>query len=157
MIRPTVVHDTAALVALTEGTGVFKPLEIVALQEVLNDYHAVEHALGHRAITYEEDGRILGFAYYAPADLTDRTWYLWWIVVQKSQQSKGAGTTLMKHVEADIARQNGRLLFIETSSLPHYDKTHRFYRSLGYELHAVLKDFYAAGDDMMVFRKQLRK
>src|SRR5262245_2517223 len=145
MIRPTVAQDTAALLALTDGTGVFKPQELVALEEVLSDYHAAEHALGHRSITCEYQGQILGFAYYAPADLTDRTWYLWWIVVQKSQQSRGVGTALMRHVEADIASHNGRLLLIETSSLPHYDKTHRFYRNVGFALHAVLKDFYAAG------------
>ena len=35
MIRPTVPEDTPILLDLAEGTGVFKPLEIVALREVL--------------------------------------------------------------------------------------------------------------------------
>ena len=35
MIRPTVPADTPTLLTLTQGTGVFKPLEIEALREVL--------------------------------------------------------------------------------------------------------------------------
>lgn len=155
MIRPTVVDDTPALLTLVKETGVFKLLEIAALDEVLRDYHATEHALGHEAITYERDGRILGFAYYAPAEMAVGTWHLWWIAVRKQQQVRGIGTELLRHVEADIQRRRGRLLIIETSSLPHYDNTHRFYRKHGYEKHAELRDFYADGDDMVIFRKRL--
>ena len=48
------------------------------------------------------------------------------------------------------------MLFIETSSLPMYEPTRRFYLKHGYEQHALLKDFYAAGDSMVVFRKSFR-
>ena len=67
MIRPTVPEDTPALLALTEGTGLFSRLDMEALQEVLDDYHASNRAWGHVCVTYERDGRIIGFAYYAPA------------------------------------------------------------------------------------------
>ena len=53
-----------------------------------------------------------------------------------------------------VRRQGGRVLFIETGSLPHYELTRRFYLKHGYEQHAVLKDFYAAGESMIVFRKE---
>ena len=46
-------------------------------------------------------------------------------------------------------------MFIETSSLPHSELTRKFYRKSGYEQHALLEDFYAAGDSMVVFRKAL--
>src|SRR5262249_14772373 len=83
VIRATVPADTTSLVALAEATAVFKPAEIVALQEVLDDYHAANQELGHLCVTDEENGQIRGFAYYAPASMTDRTWYLWWIAVNK--------------------------------------------------------------------------
>ena len=76
----------------------FKPLEITALGEVLDDYHATNHAQGHRAITFEQAGEILGFAYYAPAAMTDRSWYLYWIAVTKQTQARGIGGKLLKHV-----------------------------------------------------------
>ncbi len=155
MIRPTIPEDTATLVPLAEATGVFKPHEIVALREVLDDYHAFNHAHGHRAVTSMKDGHIIGFAYYAPAAMTDRSWYLYWIAVSKQTQARGIGSTLLHFVEEDIHQQGGRVLFIETSSLPHYDLTRKFYVKYGYEQTAVLRDYYADGDDMVVFRKRL--
>jgi len=155
MIRPTVPADTPTLLPLTRGTGVFKEIEIEALREVLDDYHASAHGQGHRSITYEKEGQVIGFAYYAPAAMTDRTWYLFWIAVSKQIQARGVGQELLRYVEEDIRRANGRILLIETSSLPHYQLTRRFYVKQNYEQTAVIRDYYADGDDMVVFRKHM--
>jgi ribosomal protein S18 acetylase RimI-like enzyme len=155
MIRSTLSADTPVLLDLARDTGVFKPLEIQALQEVLDDYHADNHALGHRSVTCEKDGQVLGFAYFAPAAMTDRTWYLYWIAVARALQARGIGGELLRHAEEAIRREQGRILLIETSSLPHYELTRRFYLKHEYEQAAVLRDFYADGDDMVVFRKRL--
>jgi len=155
VIRPTLPEDTPALVDLAAATRVFKPLEIQALREVLDDYHAQERPPGHGSVTYEKDGRIAGFAYFAPAAMTDGTWYLYWIAVTKQVQARGVGGALLEHVEACVRQARGRLLLIETSSLPHYEPTRRFYLKHGYEQAGVLRDFYADGDDMVVFRKRL--
>jgi len=156
MIRPTVPADTPPLLALAQGTGVFKPHEIQALDEVLSDYHASNREGGHRSATWEEDGHIFGFAYWAPAAMTDRTWYLYWIAVRKQRQAGGIGGELMEHVEDDIRKAGGRVLFIETSGLPHYQLTRGFYQKIGYQQVAVLPDYYSDGDDMVVFRKRLQ-
>ena len=155
MIRPTTPADTPHLLKLTEHTGVFKPHEIKALDEVLSDYHAGAHASGHVAVTFEQHGKILGYAYYAPAAMTDRTWYLYWIAVTRDTQAKGIGGKLLRHAEEDIRSKKGRVLFIETSSLPHYELTRNFYKKHGYETAAELRDYYSDGDHMIVFRKRL--
>ena len=62
---------------------------------------------------------------------------------------------MLRHVEDDIRRLQGRILLIETSSLPHYHLTRKFYLKHGYEEAAVLKDFYADGDDLVVFRRRI--
>jgi ribosomal protein S18 acetylase RimI-like enzyme len=155
MIRPTKPEDTPALVALTAGTAVFKPMEVEVLQGVLDDYHARRQAEGHRSITYEHQGQVAGFAYYAPTEMTDNTWYLYWIVVSKEIQARGIGAALLRHAEEDIRRAGGRIFLIETSSLEHYGPTQRFYLKHGYDKEALLRDFYADGDDMVVFRKRL--
>lgn len=154
MIRPTAPEDTPALLEIARGTDVFKPMEIVALKEVLDDYHAATRALGHIAVTCEQEGQIIGFAYYAPAAMTDRTWYLYWIAVNKRSQARGIGSRLLRHAEADVQSANGRLFLIETSSLPHYEPTRRFYLKYGYEQACVLPDYYGDGDDLIVFRKR---
>jgi ribosomal protein S18 acetylase RimI-like enzyme len=155
MIRSTVPEDTPTLVAMADGTRVFKPMEIQALREVLDDYHAGAHAEGHRSVTCERNGQAIGFAYFAPVEMTDRTWTLWWIVVSSQVQARGVGSELLRHVEEEVRSAQGRLLMVETSSLPHYDLTRRFYLKQGYEQAAALRDYYADGDDMVIFRKRL--
>ena len=155
MIRPTLPGDSRAILHLATRTGVFKPHEIQALDEVLTDYHATNQRQGHRSVTFHEGHEILGFAYYAPAAMTDRTWYLYWIAVTKHTQARGIGSKLLKHAEREIAAANGRILLIETSSLPHYDLTRKFYLKHDYQQAAVIADFYADGDDLVVFSKRL--
>jgi ribosomal protein S18 acetylase RimI-like enzyme len=155
MIRQTIPADSPTLIELARATGVFKPHEMTALGEVLDDYHATYHALGHRSVTFEQDGQILGFAYYAPAAMTDRSWYLYWIAVSKQTQARGIGGKLLKHVEDDVRAANGRILFIETSSLGHYNLTRQFYVKHHYDQAAVLHNFYADGDNLVVYSKRL--
>src|SRR5262245_26612209 len=116
MIRTTLESETDHLVELARGTGVFKPLEIEALREVLDAYHEGNILYGHRAITAEEGGQAIGFAYYAPTAMTEQTWHLYWIFVGKTTQARGIGARLLAYVEKDIAQSGGRLFLIETSS-----------------------------------------
>jgi ribosomal protein S18 acetylase RimI-like enzyme len=126
------------------------------LRDVLADYFAENQADGHVAIAFEDAGALVGYAYYGPAPMTEGTWQLWWIAVETNQQGRGVGGRLLRHLEDDIrSNHRGRVLFIETGSLPHYELTRQFYRKFGYEQHALLKDFYAVGDSMVVFRKAL--
>jgi ribosomal protein S18 acetylase RimI-like enzyme len=154
MIRPAQPEDTPTLVELAAQTGVFKPLEIDALQEVLDDYHATNH-VHDRCFVLEENGTIFGFEYHGPEAMTERTWCLWWIAVKPDTQGKGIGTQLLQFVERDIHQLNGRLLEIETSSTPHYEPTRKFYLKHHYRIVAQKPDYYADGDDMVVFSKRM--
>ena len=155
MIRPTRSEDSAALVSIAEGTNFFKPFEIVALREVLDDYHAANAAEGHQAYTWDHNGHIGGFVYIAPAAMTDRVWYLYWIFVDKNTQARGIGTRLLHHAEEEVRKKKGRLMLIETGGLPLYEPTRRFYLKHGYEQEARIRDFYVEGDDLIVFRKRM--
>ncbi len=155
MIRPVSDSDTESIIALTAGTGFFKPLELTALEEVLHDYHESNHEHEHRAIAWEEQGELLGYMYYAPAPMTDRSWYLYWLAVATGQQGRGLGGKLLAFVEADIRAAKGRFLFIETSATDHYAPTRQFYLKHDYQLVASIADFYADGDGLAVFAKRI--
>lgn len=155
-LRPTTPADTSSLVALAAATGVFKPFEIVALEEVLDDYHAANHGYGHRAVTaVDAAGAAAGFAYYAPAAMTDRTWELWWIAVAPACQGQGVGRHLLDRVESDVRAAAGRLLLIETSTTPAYQPTRGFYLKHGYMEAATVADFYADGDGKVIFARRI--
>jgi ribosomal protein S18 acetylase RimI-like enzyme len=155
VIRPTEPGDTPHLLALTAETGFFKPHDVEVLRGVLDEYHAANRAHDHAAVTFERDGQPAGFAYYAPVPLTAGTWLLWWIVVGKGAQSRGVGGKLLRHAEDEVRARGGRLMLIETSSVALYEPTRRFYRKQGYEQEALVRDYYADGDGLVVFRKRL--
>ena len=155
MIRSTLPEDTPPLLELARGTGVFNSMDIQGLGEVLDDYHAFNRELGHRSVTYLDGDEVHGFAYFAPAEMTDGSWYLYWIAVRKELQAKGIGGALLGYAEEEVRQNRGRQMLIETSSLAHYEPTHRFYRKYGYQETAVVPDYYAEGDSMVIFRKRM--
>jgi GNAT superfamily N-acetyltransferase len=155
MIRPTVPEDASELLAITAGTGLFTPADVETLREVLADYFAETRDQGHRCHTYEQDGKPIGFVYFAAAPMTDRTWDLWWIVVNKKIQAKGLGGKMLKFAEEAAKGEKGRLMEVPTSGLPTYENTRKFYLKSGYDVAAVLKDHYADGHDMVIFSKRL--
>jgi len=155
-MRPMETGDIPVCVEMTRATGMFKPLEIEALGEVLEDYFAVTRDMGHRASVLVEEGRVTGYAYWAPAAMTDRTWYLYWIVVDTTVQGQGRGAELLRHAEDDAREQGGRLMLIETSGTDAYQRTRVFYLKNQYTMVARVPGYYAEGDEMCVFSKSLR-
>jgi GNAT superfamily N-acetyltransferase len=155
MIRPTEPRDTPPLLDVARGTGVFRDLEIDALREVLDDYHDGNRDDGHVSVTYEHEGRVAGLAYYAPAVMTDRAWYLYWIIVDAPLHGRGIGGALLRHAEDELKGLGARLFLIETSTLPMYDPTRRFYLKHGYDLSATIPDYFADGDGLAVFTRRL--
>jgi ribosomal protein S18 acetylase RimI-like enzyme len=153
MIRAAIPEDTTSLLEIANATTVFKPNEIVALREVLEDYH--KGLSGHRTYVHEDEGRLLGFVYFAPAAMTDQTWYIFWIFVDKEFQAQGIGGNLLRLAEREAKGAGGRLMLIETSGLSKYARTREFYQRHGYTLDAIVHDYYEDGDDMHIFRKRL--
>ena len=62
---------------------------------------------------------------------------------------------MLRGVEEDLRARGQRLLLVETSSTPQYDRTRAFYDKLGYEEEARVRDYWEAGDDLVLFRKAL--
>jgi ribosomal protein S18 acetylase RimI-like enzyme len=154
MIRPTAPTEVPRLLELTAATGVFRPDEIDTLREVLDDFFAGD-GIEHCCHSYKLDSRVVGYVYFAAEEMTDRTWYVWWIAVDPAVQGRGVGRQLLLFAEEEARQRGARVLFVETSGLPGYEATRRFYLNNGYDREAVLRDFYRDGDDMVVFRKRL--
>jgi ribosomal protein S18 acetylase RimI-like enzyme len=156
LIRPITKEDAAVVKSLAIASGLFPEEAGDFLDGMMADYFNGGSDNGDRCVIVE-DGEPLGVAYYAPARATDRTWYLTMIAVKQDQQGKGRGAALMQHVEDDLQRGGQRVLLVETSGLPSFELTRRFYVKCGYEQEARVRDFYAAGEDMVLFRKVLNE
>jgi ribosomal protein S18 acetylase RimI-like enzyme len=98
---------------------------------------------------------VQGYVCYGPTPLTDRVYDLYWIAVDPKQQGQGIGQMLLRFVENEVRRENGRMLLIETSSKESYGPTLRFYQRSGYDEISRIKDFYRIEDDKVIFCKKL--
>jgi RimJ/RimL family protein N-acetyltransferase len=58
-------------------------------------------------------------------------------------------------VERTLAEQDMRILLVETSGVPAFERTRAVYRQLGYAEEARIRDYSAEGDDKIVFWKAL--
>jgi GNAT superfamily N-acetyltransferase len=141
---------------LLRGLREFKPAEVVVAEEVIDSYLADPAGSGFNTLVAEADSVISGYICYGPTPLTEGTWDVYWMAVAAGEQGKGIGGTLLAYAEDKIKEAGGRLIFIETSSQPGYEKTRRFYLKHGYEATCRLPDFYAPGDDKLILQKRLK-
>ena len=146
-VRP---EDVASLKALIDATGLF-PSEM--LDGMIAPYFASD-AAEDVWLTYD-DGAPVAVAYHTPERMTSGTRNLLLIAVHPNRQGGGVGAALMAHVEAELAASGERILLVETSGLPEFTRTRRFYANLGYGEEARIREFYQAGEDKIVFRKDL--
>jgi ribosomal protein S18 acetylase RimI-like enzyme len=100
---------------------------------------------------------VQGYVCFGATPLTDGVFDLYWIAIDPKQQGQGFGQLLLRFVENEVRRQNGRMLLIETSSKETYGSTIRFYERSGYTEISRIKDFYRVEDDKIVFCKRLNE
>ena len=154
MLRPTIATDIPALKLVIDATGMF-PSEM--LDGMIAGYlaHSDGGAFWLTDVDDETSCAPVGVAYCAPERMTEGTWNLLVIAEHPDRQGQGRGTSILRHVEHALASKGARVLLIETSGLPAYERTRAFYLKNGYELEARIRDFYQHGEDKLVLRKVL--
>ena len=156
MIRLTTPSDTNALLALAEATGLFESSQIEELSQMLNQ-HFSNAADNQDVWVTDDENEPVGVAYVAPERMTEGTWNLYLIAIHPDHQKQGRGTALVRHVEQMLTERGERLLLVETSGLDDFEYVRAFYRKIGYDEEARIRDFYKAGDDKIIFRKALER
>jgi ribosomal protein S18 acetylase RimI-like enzyme len=153
-VRPLRRGDRPFVERLLHETQVFTKAEIDCALELIDVYLNVAGQRDYLLFCAVDDkDRVQGYVCFGPTPLTDALWDLYWIAVAPELQKRGIGALLLKFVEAHVREQAGRRLVIETSSLPRYEATRVFYEHHGYRELARIADFYAIGDDRVIFGK----
>jgi ribosomal protein S18 acetylase RimI-like enzyme len=150
-IRPTRHDDLADLKTVLDGTELF-PSEM--LPEMIGRFLSGDDS-SDQWLTCEVDDKAVGFCYAVPEQLTDGAWNMLALAVVPSLQGKGHGGALVAQLEATLRGRGQRLLIAETSGVDAFALTREFYRKNAYTEEARIRDFWAAGDDKIVFWKSL--
>lgn len=112
-------------------------------------------AAPHIWIVISDRERLVGFVYCEAERMTDRTFNLLAIAVDPDVQRSGLGSALVEELSRHLTTEDGRILLVETSSLPEYGGTRAFYDRLGFTREARIREFYASGEDKIVFWRKL--
>jgi len=99
------------------------------------------------------DKGVVGFGYVRPEPLAEGTWNLLAIGFRQGHQGHGYGAALVSEIEKVLAQE--RVLIVETSGVEDFAATRTFYDKCGYDREAVIRDYWADGDDKVIYRKKL--
>lgn len=150
-IRPVVPGDMTALKSVIDACALFPGEMLDAMAAPYLDGEAG----GDFWLTVDVAGPV-AVAYCAQERMTQGTWNLLLIAVHPDNQGRRIGGALLREVEGTLSARGERVLLVETSGLPTFERTRDFYRKNGYGEEARIRDYYQDGEDKIVFRKLVR-
>ena len=152
-LRPLGRAHRARLEQLTRGTGLFREEEVATAVELLDESLAGDE--DYRFLGAFDGDQLIGYACWGSTPGTVTTSDLYWIVVGRDKQGAGVGTQLLGEVERRLTADGRRLVVVETSSRSDYVPTRAFYEARGYTRAATIPAYYAPGDDLVIYTKDL--
>ena len=149
-ITPTLPEDVPALCGVLDSTELFP-------SDMLEDMLAPALAGETDAfwLTCHFDGKAVGLCYTVPEELADGTWNMLALAIHPDLQGRGLGAALVSAAEQHLRDMSQRILIVDTSGTDDFALTRKFYAQNGYEEEARIRDFWAEGDDKVIFRKAL--
>jgi len=155
-IRSLVEKDRARLFSMLIKTRAFTSAEIDVAMElidiVLKDQNQKDYRIDCMA---DDQDQAIGYICYGSAPMAQGTIDLYWIAVDPDSQEKGVGSNLLSFLEKVVRAEGGRMILADTSTIPQYDKTRRFYLKNGFEEVSIIRDYYHPGNDRITFCRRL--
>ena len=155
-IRVLVEKDRSGLLSMLIKTRSFTSAEIDVAMElidiVLKDHIQKDYQI---YCMVDDEDQAIGYICYGPTPMTQGTFDLYWIAVDPDFQEQGVGSRLLSFLEKAVKAEGGRLILADTSTVPHYEKTQKFYLKNGFQEMARVFDYYHPGNDRITFCKRL--
>ena len=155
-VRPSIAADRDAINRIAARVGVFSADEVRTVADLLDIYLSDAGQDEFLFLSAVIDGRVAGFACYGPIALTARNYELYWLGTDPDAGRRGAASALLNAVERIALSRGARFVNLQTSATPPYAPARKFYVRQGYSVAARLPDYYSDGDEMVLYRKELR-
>ncbi len=107
MIRPITPGDTDAVLALAKKLEMFDSDGLELIKTTLADY--LSGNSNDRWFSVDENG-LVGVIYCAPEPMTNGTWNVLMLLVDRDRQRQGYGSALMSYVEQTLRDLGSRKL-----------------------------------------------
>ena len=155
LLRPIQLSDRDSLAHLLRRIEQFKVEEVEVAQELIDASIHDPQGSGYESIVAVSGSEVAGYICFGPTPMTQATWDLYWVAVSPEAQGQGLGKRLYAAFAESIRARGGKQVRIETSSQESYASTGGFYERLGFAVDGKLRDFYADGDDLLIFYRKL--
>lgn len=154
-IRKLILKDREKLHSMLVETRVFTSEEIEVAMEVIDIVLKDPTQKDYNIYCMVDDqGQPVGYICYGPAPMTQGTFDLYWIAVDPNFQGQRIGYQLLVFLERVLRGMNGRMVLVDTSSIPEYEKAQKFYLRNGFQEVARVADYYWPGNDRITFCKR---
>ena len=155
-IRSLVKKDRAWLLSMLIKTRAFTSAEIDVAMElidiVLKDPIQKDYQI---YCMVDDQDQVIGYICYGSTPMALGTFDLYWIAVDPDFQEQGVGSKLLSFLEELVRAEGGRLILADTSTIPHYEKTLKFYIKNGFQEVGRVPDYYHPGNDRITFCRRL--
>jgi GNAT superfamily N-acetyltransferase len=155
MIRVLQNTDRDKIEKILVDTDNFNQDEINIAMELIDLYLNVKDQKDYEIFVDADGETVNGYVCIGPRPLTVGTYDLYWIAVNPNVQARGIGSGLIKYIEDYLKGKSARLVLIETSGKPGYEKERKFYEKNKYDKFVEIKDFYNVGDSLVVYGKYI--
>src|SRR3954469_13258822 len=103
IIRPMVAADRSGVFRILENAGNFTPGEVAIALELIDEWLELGEHSGYLTYVLESAGdegsEVLGYVSFGPTPLTESTYDLYWIAVDKSKHRGGVGKRVVKNTQ----------------------------------------------------------
>jgi ribosomal protein S18 acetylase RimI-like enzyme len=99
--------------------------------------------------------RLAGYLCYGRTPMTRSTYDLYWLGTSPDFARSGVARDLVASMEGEIAREGGGIIRVETGSREGHGAAVHFYDAVGFSRTATIPDFYAPGDDLIIFTRRV--
>lgn len=147
--------DCLEIRQIVTSTSSFSREEIEVAIELAQERLQRGAVSGYEFVFAEHEGRVTGYTCYGAIACTRASYDLYWIAVRDELRGAGIGKQLLQRTEELIRNSAGQRIYVETSSRMDYQPTRSFYERCGYRREALLADFYAPGDNKVIYVKVL--
>ena len=148
--------DLITVGKLVRSSGYFSEIEIETAVELVEEA-LLDGQFSPYLFLFAEFGQTLvGYCCFGQIPLTLSSYDVYWIAVDEDWRSRSIGSEIMRRTEEEIVRLGGSRIYVDTSGRAQYAPTRKFYEARGYLREAVLKDFYAPGDDKLIYCRTIQ-
>ncbi|SMF61132.1 Acetyltransferases [Alteromonadaceae bacterium Bs31] len=109
----------------------------------------------------EVNDKVIGVTGFRRVEATDKTAWLSWTYVDKAHAGQGYGKAMLGQLLDKLKEEQAGKIFVKVSNYEDpedgkiYERAHKMYQSLGFELELTNKDFYDEGEDQLIYGKVL--